>query len=199
MGKIYTPDCHTKPCWNTGNANLVVEFAFYGLAKWTEQFLSIITALRAYELIDVCVTDYCCFVGNRACDITCAASVLPEVVAQDATGALFSQPQPLAGRLVRRWQPLSTVRLASLRVAQRIVHRTCLPSFLPGRIECFRLLQQARLPPRCSGRSAARWRRVETKEPAQIIRRLPAMRTSQRFPLLHCLPGQRLELRYDRT
>jgi len=72
------------------------------------------------------------------------------------------------------------------------------PSFR-ARIECFRLLQQARLPPRCSGRSAARWRRVETKEPAQIIRRLPAMRTSQRFPLLHCLPGQRLKLRYDRT
>jgi len=82
--------------------------------------------------------------------------------------------------LVPRWQQ-STQQHA---VAQRksSTERAFLPSFLPCRIECFPLL-----PCRCSGRSAARWLAYLHDQPAEIIKRLPAMQQpTPSFPLLRC-------------
>jgi len=128
-------------------------------------------------------------VDNRLYDVTRPDDVTPEVVALD-TGTLFSQSS------LPSCLPLTTVvdRRSSV-LRNEIFHRTCfstcLPSFLPGWIECFRSLRRCRR----SFTAKKQWgdrppagNRVETKELAEIIKRRPATQPTRRFSLLLWLP-----------
>ena len=84
--------------------------------------------------------------NNHPYDVMRADDVEPEVIGLDAC-ALFSQLRSCA-----ILSPADSSRRRSVHVAERCATKSstatcfpaCLPSFLPGRIECLRLLQQRR-------------------------------------------------------